>query len=95
MHEFGHAIDFAHEQNRFDTPGECQKPKQGTDGDLLLTPYDHASVMNYCNKKYGNHGQLSQGDIESVQTIYCTADNPRCVTDAAGRDAHDLVSSGR
>lgn len=70
VHEFGHAIGFAHEQNRPDTPGECEKPAQGTSGDKLLTPWDLHSVMNYCNPKYNNDGQLSAFDIKAVAYMY-------------------------
>jgi hypothetical protein len=70
VHEFGHAIGFAHEQNRPDKPGECQDPAQGSNGDLLLTPYDPNSVMNYCNKKYNNDGELSALDKDAVQQLY-------------------------
>ena len=70
VHEFGHAIGFAHEQNRPATPGECTKAPQGPDGDTLLTPWDEHSVMNYCNEKYSNHGALSEFDILAVQYIY-------------------------
>jgi Dual-action HEIGH metallo-peptidase len=70
VHEFGHAIGFAHEQNRADAPGECQQLAQGTDGDVLLTPYDARSVMNYCNMRYNNDGQLSALDKEAVQRLY-------------------------
>jgi hypothetical protein len=70
VHEFGHALGFAHEQNRFDAPGECQQLKQGTTGDLLLTPYDPMSVMNYCNAKYNNNGALSDLDVKAVREIY-------------------------
>jgi hypothetical protein len=72
VHEFGHAIGFAHEQNRPDTPGECamkQKP-QGQSGDTLLTPFDPQSVMNYCNPVYNNNGVLSAGDISAVVQVY-------------------------
>ncbi|MCW2308001.1 M12 family metallopeptidase [Rhodobium gokarnense] len=69
VHEFGHAIGFAHEQNRPDTPGECDE-RQGTDGDTLLTPWDLHSVMNYCNPTYSNDGVLSEFDILAVQYIY-------------------------
>jgi hypothetical protein len=70
VHEFGHAIGFAHEQNRPDTPGECATLKQGTDGDTLLSPWDPNSVMNYCNEKYNNDGNLSEFDIKAVQFVY-------------------------
>jgi len=70
VHEFGHALGFAHEQNRSDTPGECRQLKQGTSGDVLLTPYDPRSVMNYCNPKYNNDGMLSALDIAAVRELY-------------------------
>lgn len=78
VHEFGHALALAHEQNRHDAPGECQLLRQGSDGDLLLTPYDAESVMNYCNKKYNNDGKLSEHDIETVQELYCAPEEPNC-----------------
>jgi hypothetical protein len=71
VHEFGHAIGFAHEQNRADAPGECQALAQGDSRNAIpLTPYDPNSVMNYCNVVYNNNGILSGFDIEGVQKIY-------------------------
>jgi hypothetical protein len=70
VHEFGHAIGFAHEQNRPDTPGECAQQAQGPNGSVMLTPWDPDSVMNYCNPVYNNNGVLSAGDITSVQEEY-------------------------
>lgn len=70
VHEFGHAIGFAHEQNRPDTPGECAQPAQGPNGDTMLTPWDPHSVMNYCNAKYNNNGELSPFDVTAVQYMY-------------------------
>jgi hypothetical protein len=66
VHEFGHAIGFAHEQNRPDTPGECAIQAQGPNGDVMLTPWDIHSVMNYCNPLYLNDGKLSELDVSAV-----------------------------
>jgi hypothetical protein len=70
VHEFGHAVAFAHEQNSHETPGECALKRQGPDGDTPLTPWDLESVMNYCNPTYLNNGMLSKNDIISVVKIY-------------------------
>ena len=78
IHEFGHALGFAHEHNRPDTPGECTAFPQGTTGDKHLTPYDPKSVMNYCNPEWGNFGKLTKSDISSVQMLYCTPKDPLC-----------------
>jgi hypothetical protein len=83
VHEFGHALGFAHEQNRHDAPGECQKLAQGqTDGDLIaMTPYDPDSVMNYCNQKWNNDGMLSSKDVAALQKLYCPPNKPRCASE--------------
>lgn len=70
VHEFGHAIGFAHEQNRTDAPEWCQRERQGSDGDWYITIYDPDSIMNYCNPRWNNNGLLSDLDIRAVQILY-------------------------
>ncbi len=70
VHEFGHALGFAHEQNRPDTPSSCTEPAQGSNGDTLIGPWDLSSVMNYCNPNWNGNGNLSVIDIAGVQTVY-------------------------
>ncbi len=70
-HEFGHALGFAHEQNRPDTPGECRRVHgQGQARETMLTPYDPGSIMNYCNPDFNNNGELSALDIKAAQKLY-------------------------
>lgn len=70
VHEFGHALGYSHEHNRPDRDSNCAMDKQGPDGDLLLTPYDPNSVMNYCNPRWNNFGVLSNWDIWATQNLY-------------------------
>lgn len=74
IHEFGHALGFAHEQDRPDAPPTCpdgsDQRTNATAGNLLLGPYDVDSIMNYCDPTYWVSPALSSGDVQGVQRTY-------------------------
>lgn len=71
VHEFGHALGFAHEQDRLDTPSSCNQVGFFPNADTNVGPWDLNSIMNYCNPAFVPD-TLSPTDIWGVQKFYGT-----------------------
>ncbi len=76
IHEFGHALGFAHEwmRNNFTDPA-CSMadfPDRGSvsNGLALTTFPDASSIMNYCGNPTSDADRLSPGDLVGVQRAY-------------------------
>ena len=74
IHEFGHALGFAHEQDREDTPEWCQEGLSGSGYEgfdiIAVGNWDPDSIMNYCRPFRRLNPHLSQGDIDGVRLFY-------------------------
>lgn len=74
VHEFGHALGFAHEHDRPGQPAVCtQRTPNADTGTIGLDPWDPDSVMNYCNARYSGRAwpyALGGSDVRGIQSVY-------------------------